>query len=104
MYLSSIPDSDVVDLSLNHPLSQGAGESLGRSLAEMIAEADLEELSLYHPPHGRKPTIGPRASIGLPSSGVEGRGRGHHGGRRWTGGAARFLLAFVRHGDVVLTE
>lgn len=103
MYVSFVPDTDVIDLSLNHPLREGAGESLGRSLSAMIAEADLDELSLYHPPHGRfeHRTAG---VDWLAFLGVEADAEDVMVVAGGQTALLSILLAFARRGDVVLTE
>ncbi|MEZ5776555.1 MAG: PLP-dependent aminotransferase family protein [Hyphomicrobiaceae bacterium] len=103
MYVSFVPDADVVDLSLNHPLRQGAGAAFGRSLSEMVAEADLDELSLYHPPHGsadhRAAGVDWLAFLGVE---VEAEDTMVVAGGQTA--LLSILLTFARRGDVVLTE
>jgi DNA-binding transcriptional MocR family regulator len=103
MYVSLVSRADTVDLSLNHPLRHGAGAALAAGLAALTRDADLDDLSLYHPPQGRPDH---RAA-----------------GARWldflgvaadpddvivvAGGQTALLsilLSFTRRGDVVLAE
>ncbi|MCB1486239.1 MAG: PLP-dependent aminotransferase family protein [Bauldia sp.] len=103
MYVSAVAEADVVDLSLNHPLRQGAGKALGESLSAMAAETDLDELSLYHPPHGRADHRAAGAGW-LDFLGVAADPEDVmvvSGGQT---GLLSILLAFARRGDVVVTE
>ncbi|MEP2742650.1 PLP-dependent aminotransferase family protein, partial [Bauldia litoralis] len=103
MYVSAVPEADIIDLSLNHPLREGAGKSLGDSLSAMIAGSDLDELSLYHPPHGNAEHRA-AGSEWLRFMGVEadpGDVMVIAGGQT---GLLSILLAFARRGDVVLSE
>ncbi|MCB1497837.1 MAG: PLP-dependent aminotransferase family protein [Bauldia sp.] len=103
MYVSSVPEADVIDLSLNHPLKQGAGQALGESLSAMIGETDLDELSLYHPPHGRADHRAAGADW-LNFLGVEADPEDVMVVAGGQTGLLSTLLAFARRGDVVVTE
>lgn len=53
MFVSLISRAKAVDLTLNHPLGQGAGSALAAGLSELTTEVDLDRLALYQPPQGR---------------------------------------------------
>ena len=103
MYLSFVPNAETVDLSLNHPLRVGTGRALGESLSAMVATADLEELSLYQPPHGRADHRAAGAQW-LEFLGVEADADDVMVVAGGQTALLSILLTFARRGDVVLTE
>lgn len=103
MYVSFMPDVEVVDLSLNHPLRLGAGRALGESLSAMVVEADLDELALYHPPHGRADHRAAGAEW-LRFLGVKADPDDVMVVAGGQTALLSILLTFARRGDVVVTE
>lgn len=102
MYVS-LSREGAINLSLNHPLRNGAGDALAAELASLAAEADLTELALYHPPHGNAEHRAAGARW-LEFLGVEASGEDVLVAAGGQTAVLSILLAFARRGDVVLAE
>lgn len=102
-YLSLVSRTSAVDLSLNHPLRQGAAQALTTGLRSLSGRSDLDEFALYYPTQGR---LDHRVagSAWLAYLGVEAEPEDVivvAGGQT---ALLSIFLAFARRGDVFLAE
>lgn len=103
MYVSLVSRANAIDLSLNHPLRNGAGGALAASFRALAEYDDLDELVIYHPPQGR-PDHRAAGAAWLQFLGVEAAPDDVivvAGGQT---ALLSILLAFAGRGDIVLAE
>lgn len=103
MYVSLVARASAIDLSLNHPLRDGAGAALTAGLREMTEKGDLGEIAVYQPPQG---TAEHRAAgaAWLEFLGVEAEPDQVMVVAGGQTALLSILLAFARRGETVLAE
>jgi DNA-binding transcriptional MocR family regulator len=103
LYLPLIQHGDAINLSLNQPLAEGAGERLRDALADLAAGANLDELARYQSPQGR-PEHRAAGALWLRELGVEARAEDVFAVSGGQTALMTIFLALARPGDTVLTE
>ncbi len=103
LYLPLMQHGDAINLSLNQPLAEGAGERLRAALAELAASAALDDLARYQAPQGR-PEHRAAGAQWLGELGVEVTADDVVAVSGGQTALMTIFLALARPGDTVLTE
>ena len=103
MYVSLLSRATAVDLSLNHPLPNGAGGALADGMRALAEAGNIDDLALYHPPQGRLDhRVAGAAWLDFLGIAAEPEDVIVVAGGQTA--LLSILLAFARRGDVVLAE